>query len=202
MELIIRDSWGGTRPKVWWLLSPKARHALVDRHLPLIAPARAHAVRNSLLMLSSWELFKQKGLEPLKHQQKPTAPLSLTDLKAESILCLAKQLLVTLWNKDHSLGWWKHCLWADVERNNSPKARLNLPVVGCSPSQLRKELLFGSTTWNSTCDISALPLGRRLNLNTLFPLLLVLTLVSGISHFCQNAFSKWLNTETAQGCVS
>lgn len=58
--------------------------------------------RNELLMLSSWELFKQKGLEPPKHQQKRSAPLSLSDLKAEPTLCLAKQLLVTFWNKDPS----------------------------------------------------------------------------------------------------
>lgn len=36
------------------------------------------------------------GLEPPKHQQKPMMTLSLSDLKAESTLCLAKQPLVTL----------------------------------------------------------------------------------------------------------
>lgn len=161
-------------------------------------------LRNAFLMLSFWELFKQKGLEPPKHQQKPTVSLSLSDLKAESTLCLAKQLLVTLWNKDHS---WDDgsavCeqTWRETKAQN-PAQRLDLPVVRCCPSKLRKELLFGSTTWNSTCDISALPAGRKLNLNTQFPLLLALTLGSGISHFHQNAFCKWLNTKTAQGCVS
>lgn len=99
-------------------------------------------------------------------------PLSLSGLKAESTLCLAKQLLSHRL-KQRALPGMTGALSASRRgQNNSPKARLDLPVVRCSPSKLRMELLFGSTKWNSTCDISALPAGRRLNLNIQFPLLL------------------------------
>ena len=53
-----------------------------------------------------------------------------------------------------------------------------------------------------THDVSVLPKGSGLNLNTPFSPLLAPALGSGISHFHQNVFCMRLNTETAQDCLS